>query len=688
MAGTMRPSKTKSAPQNNNKKRGDAKKVKRNPKEEEERLSKNSAVILSRALVLLISALVLIAAILLKPMLEDFASFQRRSSSNSPISEDKPPEAHLEDDSSRWAPPSGRIGFLISRACQLMHCHEGLTLTDRFFRATKKIEPGEVLFRIPRSMQIWDLDALRDPWIRLHLFEARHKLSGNKVGSEAYLAAYLALKLKRFQLSDDMDPLELAYLDSLLSIEQFRSYHPLLHNATQMKELLGYSESYDILHAYRNMIVSEYEAFNTISEKFAELISRDDYLMARLNVLTRAIRVGPPGPEQVIKGNFLIQDYTDEQLLEDELTAYKHILDIDLANHGSIALIPIADLLNHHPNNNAAYEYKSAPLNKDGALVVTAVTRRIESGFEPMVSYGVMPDAHLFARYGFVNGDGTAPIVVTLAFHHDILKLNMSHQYHYLPNTGMNSKLSSYLEKSVAEYLRFDDGYAECIPGPNTHPEEAELKLLKHRHLMKIANMPERWTFTVPSRNPYSLPGVTHNVQITRQAPQYMPFYTKNNFQTYLPRSTCRLISLINSDLNGRAAQILRDNLNNDTFIIDEGNDALEYRSLMCMARLMSTGLASMETQGSLRSEYDRVMRMNEDGSFGTLEWSAYHVRFAEMQALQAVSNMVYEKAVEGRKGVRENPPTEYIIMNDACPREYVNFLFEAAAMEKYRIEY
>ena len=37
-------------------------------------------------------------------------------------------------------------------------------------------------------MQIWDLDALRDPWIKLHLFGASHRSSGNLVGSEAFLA--------------------------------------------------------------------------------------------------------------------------------------------------------------------------------------------------------------------------------------------------------------------------------------------------------------------------------------------------------------------------------------------------------------------------------------------------------------------------------------------------------------------
>ena len=50
-------------------------------------------------------------------------------------------------------------------------------------------------------------------------------------------------------------------------------------------------------------------------------------------------------------------------------------------------------------------------------------------------SYGFMADAHLYARYGFVNGDGSGPIQLSLAFHHEMMKLNISNQYDYIPDT-------------------------------------------------------------------------------------------------------------------------------------------------------------------------------------------------------------------------------------------------------------
>lgn len=662
-------------------------------KNDSNKTTPDSTAVLSRVLTAMISLIVLVAAILIKPLMDTNGFFSFSTTMLGTENNDYDPTADI----SLWPRPDPKVGFLVSRACLgiykqvSIYCHDALLVSQRHFRATRRIEPDEVLFEIPRSLQLWDLDALRDPFIRLHLFEASHRQSGNGVGSEAFLAAYLALQLKRKQ--DDsrdwnMELLELAYYDVLFSLEDFMEHHPLLGDVDHMKEALGFSEGYGVLQAYRNMILSEYEAFSDFSSKFRELVTRDDYFTARLNVLTRAIRVGPPGPEHAFQGTFLRERYTPEQILRDELESYKDILGIDLEKDGCIALIPIADLFNHHPQNNVEYEFKRTELNKDGAFVVRADNRRIEKGFEPMASYGVgIPDAHLYARYGFVNGDGSGPTQVSLAIYHDILKLNMSSQYDYFPSTGLTSRLFEFIEKPVAEYLRFDDGYSECIPGPNTHPQEADLKLLKHKHLLRIANMPERWQMTVPAANPFSYPNVTHDWPIVLEPPKHIAFYTKANLDVRLPLSTCRIISLITTDLDGEATQILRDNLNNETFVLTEGNDSLEYRSWMCMRRWTGTGLMMLEADsGKLTNEFERVYKLNKGKRFGSRDWGAANVRLGEMQSLRAVAT-IFGETVRERWGDSQPDMPEYISREYPCPAENQEFLFDEMENSKYRIE-
>jgi hypothetical protein len=530
-------------------------------------------------------------------------------------------------------------------------------------------------------MQLWDLDALRDPWIRLHLFEASHRLSGNKVGSEAFLAAYLALQLK--QKDDDarhweMQVLDLAYYDTLYSYDDWKDRHPLLEDPNYMKNLLGFSEGFGVLQAHRNMIISEYEAFSDFSKKFREMITRDEYFAARLNVLTRAIRVGPPGPEQSIKVSFLQNHYSPEQILQDELESYKDILNIDLLKDGCIALVPIVDLFNHHPQNNAGYAYTTTERNRNGAVVVRAEHRHIEAGFEPMISYGRhIPDAHLYARYGFVNGDGSGPAQVSVAYNHDILKLNISSQYDYLPSAGPTTHFLQFLSKPLAEYLRFDDGYRECIPGSTTHPEEAELKRLKHKHLLKSANTPERWQIIVAARNPFAFPGYTHTQLLVAEPPEPIQFYTRENLNLDFPLLTCRLISLAVHDYNGRASQILQDNLMTDDFILAEGNDSLEYRAWNCIRRWLGAGLMTLERKfGSTREEMEEMLKLNQGNEIGTREWGARNVRLGEMQSLKAAASIVNEKIAD-KWGYDAPQGDEYMVRDDPCPSEYQSFLFD-----------
>ena len=652
--------------------------------------SGSSVATLSTVLGLMVSILVVVAAILIKPLVENVREYTAL------IFRDL---AHdVESNVTTWPPADPRVGFLVSRACFVgfqhtrddqIYCHPHLRVSQRHFRATKRIEPGEVLFEIPRSMQLWDLQALRDPWIRLHLFEASHRLTGNKVGIEAFLAAYLALQLKRKEDTNrpwELEVLDLSYFDSLYRYDDWNQSHPLLADPKYMKSMLGFSEGFMVLQAHRNMIISEYEAFSDFSKHFREMITKEDYFSARINVLTRAIRVGPPGPEQSIKTPFLQNDYTPEQLLQDEVESYKEILDIDLMKNGCIALVPITDLLNHHPQNNAEYVYTKTERNRNGAVVVRAEHRRVEAGFEPMISYGRhLPDAHLYARFGFVNGDGSGPVQVSLAYHHDILKPNISSQYDYLPLTGPTTKFIEFLNKPLAEYLRYDDGYSDCIPGLNTHPDEATLKRFKHKHLLRIANSPEHWQIIVPARNPFVYPGYTHVQLLLADPPEPIPFYMREHLNFDYPLATCRLISLTVRDYKGRASQILQENLMTDeNFLLTEGNDSLEYRAWHCVRRWLEAGLTTLEnTFGSTRSEMEAMLQLNLGTAVGTREWGAANVRLGEMQSLQAAAVVVREKITD-RWGFDVPLGDEYIVREEPCPSEYHSYLFDLTEASMY----
>ena len=359
-----------------------------------------------------------------------------------------------------WQNPMPRVQFFISRACEVAYCHPALKrVSYRLLRAESKIPIGETLFEIPRSMQIWDLDALRDPFVREHLFHATHTASGNRLGSEAYLAAYLALQKYYFQSGQikesDFDPIRIAYLDMLPTTREF-SYHPLMAQLPQLQQVLGASSSaYNVVESYGNMVMSEFDAFSTSSpEEFTKRVTAEDYFVARLIVMTRAVQVGSPGVSDVIQWDLKGNDFVNQNdLLDDELHAYKDLLGIDLKSNGCIAMVPLADLFNHHPHSNAEFDYMTnKPAN--GSFVVTTQNYDIEEGSEPMANYGTMADSHLFARYGFVNGDGSGHTQIDIAHHHTVLRLNISDQYDYLPHEWVSDKFQDYQLKQIASYIR------------------------------------------------------------------------------------------------------------------------------------------------------------------------------------------------------------------------------------------
>jgi len=442
--------------------------------------------------------------------------------------------------------------------------------------------------------------------------------------------------------------------------------------------------AHSVLQGYRNMVKSEYDGFVAASSEFSNTISNVEYIRARLAVMTRVLNVGVPGPEEVMPAFFVGDEFRNEDLFMDELYSYYDLINVNLTEaggRGCIAMVPIADLFNHHPKNNVDLQYKKMQTHpqthqKTGrSFVVSSANREIEPYSEPMASYGFMADAHLYARYGFVNGDGSGPTLLGMAFHHELMKLNISNQYDYIPHTGTTSKFYSLQKRGVSKYLQFDDGYPECNSGPSTHPEEAELKRLKLQHLIDVANEYERWNMLIEPRDSNSLPARSTDIPITTEVPQFVKNSGRVQGLEFL-RETCRLMTLINDDYDGKAIQVLKSNLGNKDFRIGPHvSDALEFRSLMCISRWFGTRAMTMGLQGKFDAEFRKVSRMNRD-EFGSNRWAAHHVRFGEMQGLQVASGLIFARVTQKWESKKVDPEPEYKMRDLACPEEHLHYLF------------
>jgi hypothetical protein len=213
------------------------------------------------------------------------------------------------------------------------------------------------------------------------------------------------------------------------------------------------------------------------------------------------------------------------------------------------------------------------------AFMIDAKKSIPSSGWELFDSYGKFTDSHLFAKFGFLNGDGSGWTQASLALFHRILDTGMDQEFSYLPsNDEAIGVAKTYQRKHLSRYLQYDDGYTDCIKGTDTHPEQFELKKLKLDHLVRIANNRKSWIVNVPPRAPKSQPAESSDVLISEAIPEIDPGTVRIDFSKLI--ETCRIISIVNSDYGGKATEVLKNNLRNATFALERDNDSLEYRAV------------------------------------------------------------------------------------------------------------
>ena len=630
----------------------------------------------------------------------------------------------------RWSSTSSRddprIRRFLSRVCQEtdVFCHPSLVSKRRTQAAKRHIAKGERILEIPRSMQIWDLDALRNDFMRQTFWGAQHTQTGNPVDTAAYLAVYLALlRTEQISLPDNLlkervdsdndkdnneedaqkedetevqqssQPRLLQYLQECMpTMEDLSSFHPLFWNDTTLKNLLPpLSATYAVVRAYREMIRSEYQALKTIAKRRSNItisdelgddsdifLSEDDYRTARVLVLSRSFGAGPLPVHKALSPPS--NAAKDSSVSEDEVEFYKSDIGVF-----AYAMVPILDFYDHHARPNVDYSYSS----DRGVFAIRAIGSGIATGHEVVDSYGKFTDSHLFAKFGFVNGDGSGYSQASLATNHPVFDLGLKKQFSNLPmqRNQQEQPLPDSIKKALdrqrlnmKHYVRFDDGYEKCIlRNTNNHAKEAyELKRLKLQHLAKIANHVKRWHLVLPPRAPESLPARASNIAITPAPPKMTKETVRSIFQRkdyQLIAATCRLISLTHEDYNGGAVALLKTNLNDNTFLLkapekgefprDSQFMALEFRTHVCLGRLSSEAMKRFNV--SLSDLEDKVAMLNRQ-SFQSNEWAAAHLQLSEMQTLDVLRKVSLTSAQQ-YADLRNKSPA-FFIREKPCPEK------------------
>ena len=538
------------------------------------------------------------------------------------------------------------------------YCHPLLRAVPE--RRTHNIAPttenstlinGDTVLILPRNLMIWDLDALRHDFIHTQLLRARHDGTGNALDSGAFLAVFLVI------LKSANDEPHKEYISMLPTYSKLKEIHPTQWPEALITELFGKRTlTFMLIQSYKGMIESEYSAFCKVSPSFKSLIPEEDYIAMRLNVMSRSFGPGPPGPEE--DRGLTHSKGVSYNSLEEELAFYKKNAGVDLTK-GCRAMSPILDMWDHHAKPNVLWVYDRTMR----AFIITARGKNetddidgIPNGQDIIVSYGKYTDSHLFAKFGFVNGDGSGHTEASISLHR-LLDVGMGQQFSYLSgNDLVPTKLDTLtLRHELLQYLRYDDGYFDCITSDG-NLEGYRLKLLKLRLLERTAMVRHNWVLTMSPRNIFAIPAKTLSVppNVTES-----PRYSSRNvmFDGSNLISTCRLISLSNDDYDGKAIEVLSDILNSDTnykiFSVKRQSDELEFRALACLRRLTMSALRLYPT--NVKEDLKYLGSKSAVADFMSTKWLAANVRLGEMQVLEVLQNVASSGIEEMMRRVKND---------------------------------
>ena len=481
--------------------------------------------------------------------------------------------------------------------------------------------------------------------------------------------------------SDDDDNIHLLdYFKILPKYETLQKTHPVLWSEKTMIQLFGKNTMvHTLVKAYQTMIASEYDAFCKASSIFSQNINREEYTTMRIHVMSRSFGPGPPGLEEEVQDPRIPS--SSQLSLKEELEYYRSSTGGVNLTKGCRAMSPILDMWDHHARPNVEWMY----VRNQRAFVIKVLEKEIEPWNDIMVSYGMYTDSHLFAKFGFVNGDGSGHTEVSIAAMHQTLDVGLGQQYSFMKQVESDGDTKHLLtkhdkdlqRKHLLQYLVADDGYEECIE-KKKNLKGYQLKLLKYQHLQAIANKRERWILKFQPRNEESKPAVKSSIPIQNDPPRFNPQRLKFDGSGIIP--TCRLLALTNDDYDGKAIEVLKDALTNgtaDTFEVNRQTDELEYRALVWLARL--TNMALKKYPSTVKKDMEKLS--SPDVVFQSKEWNAIQVRLGEMQSLESLRSIASSGTRHMMERIRKKKKNVDVpalnIRHKMCSFEHTQKLFE-----------
>ena len=476
------------------------------------------------------------------------------------------------------------------------------TATGTTIRSKQLVRKGTIVLKIPRNLQIWDEDAIKDDSIQQIIGSLERP-----VDKAAILALFLARWQRRLrdddsfrQSSSQEHPVLVNYLlYQLPSYEHFESYHPILWDDVTLTEQLRRSSiSFAFVKELQRQILDD---FTSLSDH----VDRKDFYAARLSVLTRSFGTATTEAD------------------------------------GSYAMVPILDSFDHQTPPNVGFTTQD-----NGDYLVTAL-----ASFRGNIhdNYGKRSDSNLFARYGFVNGDGNEYTQAGINLWHPV-------KLQGVPQTIATTPIDEQYRVAILRYLQYDDGYSACVGPPqpdNAFARDAwRLKMLKYKYLLHRAQSLKHWVILASPRSKEKTSGVPQMGHSNRQFNATMVF------------ATCRVLSLTHEDYDGEAITLLEAHMMNPDYALPATQDGLEFRTLFCMSRMSSTAMERFATTIDLEKEL--ITKLDQ----GSPQWMTAHLRLGELQTLQALKHVSFSKL---RANYGENllgSSAAYSMRDQPCPKE------------------